>query len=167
MIEVCVSTPSYTLFDMLLICITCNKNHWKYWSLINMLLPWVTFIWCIPLCFWEFVACRSGQKRFWKQTRFYSSVFLNVLTFILWNGCKGVLAIIEFSFYSKFQLLSTCFLCSELCVGFLQTPKMYIVRYSLSVICRHAFFCHCRLPRCKLNQLQEYLALPMPQHCAM
>ena len=65
------------------------------------------------------MTCRSGQKRFWNQTRLYSFVFFMYVQ-ILWQGQKAVLTIVKFEFfgifYSKFQLASTFSICSKFCV---------------------------------------------------
>ena len=62
----------------------------------------------------------SGQERFWNQTRLYSFFFLFMYVYILWQGQKAVLTILEFEFvdifYTKFQLLSTFSICSKFCV---------------------------------------------------
>ena len=52
----------------------------------NMFLLWVTSIWRGEQCLqsdlkWEWVTCRSGQKRFWNKRKFYSFIFLYVCSF--------------------------------------------------------------------------------------
>ena len=63
--------------------------------------------------------CRSGQKRFWNQTRLSSFVFLYVWSKFV-TGSETVLTIAEFEFfdifYSKFQIVSTFSICSKFCV---------------------------------------------------
>ena len=84
-----------------------------------MFLLWVTFIWRIPQCSQsDFLTYSSGQERFWNQTRLYS-FFVFMYVYILWQGQKAVLTILEFEvvdiFYFKFQLVSTFSICSKFC----------------------------------------------------
>ena len=63
---------------------------------------------------------RSGQKRFWNQTRLLFLYFSFCIMF--WPDKKAVLTIVDFRladiFYSKFQLISTLFNWSEFCVQY-------------------------------------------------
>ena len=47
-------------------------------------------------------------------------LFFFMYVYILWQGQKAVLTLVEFEFvdifYSKFQLVSTCSICSKFCV---------------------------------------------------
>ena len=65
------------------------------------------------------MTCRSGQKRFGTKQDFIPLFFLMHVQ-ILWQGQKAVLTIVEFEFfdifYSKFEVVSTFYICSKFCV---------------------------------------------------